>query len=106
MTQVTASKKINFQDIVKLEVLSDEEEIVLVSLKSRTVRLVVSDSAGFLSAIQRNVKVRSSIPGSQPWPSVPISCPSGVCTSIILLLPGTDVDGMAYFSFTQVVHLE
>ena len=57
MAQATASKKINFQDIVKLELLSDDEEIVLISLKSRTVRLVVSDSVGFLSAIQRNMKV-------------------------------------------------
>ncbi|KAG0590844.1 hypothetical protein KC19_1G130600 [Ceratodon purpureus] len=55
-SKATASKKINFQDIVKLELLSDDEEIVLISLKSRTVRLVVSDSVGFLSAIQRNMK--------------------------------------------------
>lgn len=32
MTQVIVSQKINFQDIVKLELLSDDEEIVLISL--------------------------------------------------------------------------
>ena len=66
LTQVTASKKINYQDIVKLEQLSDDEEIVLVSLKSRIIRLVVSDSAGFVSAIQRNMKVPNFITGSKP----------------------------------------
>jgi len=55
--QITASKKVNFQDIVKVEHLSDDEEIVLVSLKSRTIRLLVRDSAGFLSAIKSNMKV-------------------------------------------------
>lgn len=55
--QITASKKVNFQDIVKLEHLSDDEEIVLVSLKSRTIRLLVKDPAGFLSAIKTNMKV-------------------------------------------------
>lgn len=52
-----AGKKVNFQDIVKLEMLSDDEHIVLVSLKSRTLRLSIKDSLPFLCAIQRNMKV-------------------------------------------------
>lgn len=52
-----AGKKVNFQDIVKLEMLSDDEQIVLVSLKSRTLRLSIKDSLPFLCAVQRNMKV-------------------------------------------------
>lgn len=55
--QIKASKKVNFQDIVKLEILSDDEQIVLVSLRSRTMRLAVKDSVAFVCAIQRNMKV-------------------------------------------------
>lgn len=51
-----ASKKINFLDIVKLEILSDDEQIVLVSLKTQTLRLAVKDSMAFVCAIQRNMK--------------------------------------------------
>ncbi|KAG0579697.1 hypothetical protein KC19_4G117600 [Ceratodon purpureus] len=54
--KVKASKKVNFQDIVKLEIISDDEQIVLVSLRSRTMRLAVKDSMAFVSAIQRNMK--------------------------------------------------
>lgn len=56
-SKVKASKKVNFQDIVKLEILSDDEQVVLISLKSRTMRLLVKDSVAFVSAIQRNMKV-------------------------------------------------
>lgn len=57
-----ASKKVNFQDIVKLEILSDDEQVVLISLKSRTMRLLVKDSVAFVSAIQRNMKVYTCSP--------------------------------------------
>lgn len=57
MLQAKASKKINFLDIVKLEILSDDEQIVLVSLKTQTLRLAVKDSMAFVCAIQRNMKV-------------------------------------------------
>lgn len=62
MLQVKASKKVNFQDIVKLEILSDDEQIVLVSLRSRTMRLAVKDSVAFVCAIQRNMKVHTFLP--------------------------------------------
>jgi DnaJ family protein C protein 13 len=62
MLQVKASKKVNFQDIVKLEILSDDEQVVLISLRSRTMRLVVKDSVAFVRAIQRNMKVRTFLP--------------------------------------------
>lgn len=106
MTQVIVSQKINFQDIVKLELLSDDKEIVLISLKSRTVRLVISDSAGFLSTIQRNMKVWNFMPGSELWSCLLVSCHSGVCTFVELLFPGTDVEVMAVFSCTRVGHVE
>lgn len=63
--QAKASKKVNFQDIVKLEILSDDEQIVLVSLRSRTMRLAVNDSVAFVCAIQRNMKVRTFL--FAPW---------------------------------------
>lgn len=62
MMQMKASKKVNFQDIVKLEILSDDEQIVLVSLRSRTMRLAVKDSVAFVCAIQRNMKVCTFLP--------------------------------------------
>ena len=57
MLQVKASKNINFQDIVELQILSDDEQVVLISLRSQTMRLVVKDSVAFVRAIQRNMKV-------------------------------------------------
>lgn len=65
--QVKASKKVNFQDIVKLEILSDDEQIVLISLRSQTMRLAVKDSVAFVCAIQKNMKVRASLPENKLW---------------------------------------
>lgn len=55
---MTGAKRINFEDIVKLETLSDDEHIVLVYLSSRVMRLSLKDSLPFLLAVQRNMKVR------------------------------------------------
>jgi hypothetical protein len=52
-----AAKRVNFQDIVKLETLTDEEHIVLVYLNSRVMRLSLKDSLPFLLAVQQNMKV-------------------------------------------------
>ena len=54
---MTGAKRINFEDIVKLETLSDDEHIVLVYLSSRVMRLSLKDSLPFLLAVQRNMKV-------------------------------------------------
>jgi hypothetical protein len=52
-----AAKRVNFQDIVKLETLTDEEHIVLVYLNSRVMQLSLKDSLPFLLAVQQNMKV-------------------------------------------------
>jgi hypothetical protein len=52
-----AAKRVNFQDIVKLETLTDEEHIVLVYLNSRVMRVSLKDSLPFLLAVQQNMKV-------------------------------------------------
>ncbi len=52
-----AAKRINFQDIVKLETFTDEEHIVLVYLNSRVMRLSLKDSLPFLLTVQQNMKV-------------------------------------------------
>jgi hypothetical protein len=52
-----AAKRVNFQDILKLETLTDEEHIVLVYLNSRVMRLLLKDSLPFLLAVQQNMKV-------------------------------------------------
>jgi DnaJ family protein C protein 13 len=51
-----AAKRVNFQDIVKLETLTDEEHIVLVYLNSRVMQFSLKDSLPFLLAVQQNMK--------------------------------------------------
>ncbi|BBN14040.1 DnaJ homolog subfamily C member 13 [Marchantia polymorpha subsp. ruderalis] len=54
--RVNPAKKVNFQDIIKMETLIDDEHVVLLYLKSRVMRLSLKDSLPFLQAVQRNMK--------------------------------------------------
>ncbi|CAM6077021.1 unnamed protein product [Sphagnum tenellum] len=56
LRRMKSAKRVNFQDIVKLETLTDEEHIVLVYLNSRVMRLSLKDSLPFLLAVQQNMK--------------------------------------------------
>lgn len=59
--KVTQSKKINFQDIVKMEIVADDEHALLLYFKSRVMRLSVKESLPFLEAIQTNTKTHLNI---------------------------------------------
>lgn len=55
-------KKINLQDILKIETLGDDARVVLLHMKSRTWRLSLpKDALQFAMAIQRNMKVGPGI---------------------------------------------
>ncbi|KAH9562610.1 hypothetical protein CY35_05G081400 [Sphagnum magellanicum] len=56
LRRMKAAKRVNFQDIVKLETLTDEEHIVLVYLNSRVMRLSLKDPLPFLLTVQQNMK--------------------------------------------------
>ncbi|CAM6026456.1 unnamed protein product [Sphagnum balticum] len=56
LRRMKAAKWVNFQDIVKLETVTDEEHIVLVYLNSRVMQLSLKDSLPFLLAVQQNMK--------------------------------------------------
>lgn len=62
IVQVNPAKKVNFQDIVKMETLIDDEHVALLYLKSRVMRLSLKDSLPFLQAVQFNMKVRRKAP--------------------------------------------
>ena len=56
--QVNSVKKMNFVDISKVEVLTDDEHVVLLYFKSRILRLSLKDISPFLQSLQQNMKVR------------------------------------------------
>ena len=47
----------NFVDILKVEVLSDDEHVLLLYFKSRILRLSLKDISQFLLSLQQNMKV-------------------------------------------------
>lgn len=53
---VNPAKQINFQDIIKMQMLADDEHVLLLHFKSRIMRLSLKDSLPFLQAIQKNMK--------------------------------------------------
>ncbi|CAM6112927.1 unnamed protein product [Calypogeia fissa] len=55
--KVNPAKKVNFEDIVKMETLIDDEHVALLYLKSRVMRLSLKDSLPFLQAVQLNMKM-------------------------------------------------
>ena len=64
--QASNMKKINLQDILKIETLGDDARVVLLHMKSRTWRLSLpKDALQFAMAIQRNMKVGSGIAGKR-----------------------------------------
>ncbi|XP_057836865.1 uncharacterized protein LOC131047061 isoform X1 [Cryptomeria japonica] len=54
--KVSPAKKFNFQDIVKMEIVADDEHVLLLYFKSRVMRLSLRDSLPFLEEIQTNMK--------------------------------------------------
>lgn len=53
---VNPAKQLNFQDIIKMQILADDEHLLLLYFKSRVMRLSLKDSLPFLQAIQKNMK--------------------------------------------------
>lgn len=53
---VNPAKQLNFQDIIKMQMLADDEHVLLLYFKSRVMRLSLKDSLPFLQAIQKNMK--------------------------------------------------
>lgn len=54
--KINAGKKMNFSDILKLEILVDDEHVVLLYFKSRIMRLSLKDTSPFLQLLQQNMK--------------------------------------------------
>ncbi|EFJ24515.1 hypothetical protein SELMODRAFT_414652 [Selaginella moellendorffii] len=54
--RVNPAKKINFNDIVKVQTMADDDHIVLLHLHSRMLRLSITDASPFLLALSRNMK--------------------------------------------------
>lgn len=54
--KINPAKKMNFMDILKVEVLSDDEHVVLLYFKSRIMRLSLKDVSPFLQSLQQNMK--------------------------------------------------
>eukprot|EP00250_Pteridium_aquilinum_P018104 c23944_g1_i1 orf=785-7753(-) len=50
------AKKMNLIDILRVEVLSDDEHVVLLYFKSRIMRLSLKDISPFLQSVQQNMK--------------------------------------------------
>jgi hypothetical protein len=55
--QINPSKRMNFIDILKVEVLSDDEHVLLLYFKSRILRLSLKDISQFILSLQENMKV-------------------------------------------------
>lgn len=54
--KINSAKKMNLIDILKVEVLSDDEHVVLLYFKSRIMRLSLKDISPFLQSVQQNMK--------------------------------------------------
>ncbi|MCO5565126.1 hypothetical protein L7F22_018797 [Adiantum nelumboides] len=54
--KINPAKKLNLLDILKVEILTDDEHVVLLYFKSRIMRLSLKDISPFLQSIQQNMK--------------------------------------------------